>query len=252
MKLSLQQDTISSHLQDILQSYLRPGNEGLSIELLIKGHDYWWFLEFGTGTHFEKQHLKAVGSQVFVPEGEIYLQPPPSVFGKTPAGGYYEIPETPFPSGGGRGSRWLRFIGTKRRYKGKIIWAKSVTHPGIKPHMQLRRSILEFQRGVLKKLRELEKNYLQGIPDRDDLGTILNAEALTMHRRILATTPISSVNKEYWQKVGRSYRPRSKRSDKHLATAISIKYVTTSLYKKRSTLPASARAQAFDEDYFVG
>lgn len=235
--LSLKQDAIQAELSAILNSFGYKGprlvgkgksivpvgvsDQRLSVELTIEGHDYWWFLEFGTASHYR-------------PKGEIELAPPPKVQGHAPGHAQKydiapigsQIQERVFPKTGGsylrkmkRRTKFLRFMGT-HGYAGQVMLVKAVQHPGLKPHMQIRKSILTFQRVVAEGLSALQKQTT--LPTRENFKTILNYAAMRLRLDVIKSTPISAPSEMYW-KQGFDSRWQFRHGDpRHLVSVINV------------------------------
>ncbi len=123
-------------------------NGSLSVQ---PGHDYWWFLEYGTGAF----HQDADGAVK-----------QPSATRQSAAGGPYEISAANAPA-----LVYLRNDGKWRRRKDTI-------HPGIKPLAPVRTSIFEtihdFKAELAKILRLRLSRGKVKFPERRDLLKLMN------------------------------------------------------------------------------
>lgn len=227
----------------------------LDVAITIDGHDYWWFLEFGTAA---QDDLTPVMSPI---EGEIFIERPASIlpakrqWSNYPisAHGRYTVRKAYTPAGRdklgrnrtkmikvhGPKRKLLRFIGTNF-YAGKLIRVAKVSHPGLPPKMQLRKSIQKFQLGVLTDINYLilgrsaafkskqQKDPLSWIvpqepdliPTWTDLYEIVKENAELLRQNIYNTTPVSPNNDAYWGNKSNSLWSRD--SGEHLRTVIKV------------------------------
>lgn len=178
--------------KDLLGPILRHAIKGLSGSRIISGslsvapgHEYWWFLEYGTGQFYE-------------PSDDM-LQEPPAVARHYPSGGPYEIPPKATNE---RGvlvymTKW----GERRRVRG------SVTHPGISPRGFVRLSVLEARKDLAKYLdKELKRRIRTKrlAPTREELVELVNEVFLMLLQRLEIRTPDDSDPDPFHS----DYRPR--------------------------------------------
>lgn len=132
------------------------------------GHDYWWFLVYGTGQFHED------------PDGE--LNEPSSVSGEEAEGDEYEI--TVADDSDATVLVYMTKAGKrKRRY--------AVTHPGIYPIGFLRTSLFEaelFLKGQLTRAEKRAKKWDE-LPGREALVKIVNSVMAYLLDRLRANTP---------------------------------------------------------------
>lgn len=130
-------DVIPKQLQAAIND-LKKGPQVISAELSVApGHDYWWFLEYGTGPFHE------------APDGDEAIEPPAEVEDHMASGGPYDI-----ESGG---DHYLVYMSHGKRFR-----RKSTIHPGIKPVAMVRTALFEAQLFLQEDLQKLadRKNRL--------------------------------------------------------------------------------------------
>lgn len=181
-------DAVTEDLEELLAGFTRRGVATSNIEGSINvgdGHSYWWFLEYGTASHFG-----AYGE----PDGS--LQIPRKSAGKAAGAnlvdGLYPIRA--------RRKKFLRFKRYGRRWK-----LKSVMHPGIKPVGMVRLSMRSFGKRMERDLEQLQtssrhprdeagrfrKRASSDLPSRKQLLSVVNTNLLLMLRDVQARTPVN-------------------------------------------------------------
>lgn len=174
-------DTVKAGIQKDLLKAIRNLHRGRQIIsgyiTVAPGHDYWWFLEYGTGEFHN------------TPDGE--LLPPPDIFGQNPEGGPYYI----------KVSQERLAINPKVRLQymnkggGPYKYALAVEHPGIEPVMQsgfVRTSIYEAEQYFRKELglllhRKQERG--ETWPTRERFVEFVNEVLFDMLAKITLRTP---------------------------------------------------------------
>jgi hypothetical protein len=156
---------------------------GLQVALTIdSGHDYWWFLEYGTGQYFGQEGY---------PDGE--LTPPSSAQGRSPSGGPYEIKPV--------NKKFLRFVNRNSQnvprwneLPGELVFSKGVVHPGIPAQGFVRRAMAAMDLRLLRRLSELDED--DTLPTRSEVIEVLNEEVQYMLYDVQASVPESA---DYFQ-----------------------------------------------------
>jgi hypothetical protein len=178
----VKRNVIGPTLQALIND-LKRGSRVIQGKLSVTpGHDYWWFLEYGTGvTHQD-------------PDGEFI--PPGAVAGEAAEGGPYEIAV--------RDATVLVYMshGAYRR--------KKVTeHDGIKPLGFLRTSLFDAQLDLKYDLDKIakRKGRWKDLPKRDDLVEIVNEVLQFLLTRLEIRTPDDSDPDPYHE--GRHPEPLS-------------------------------------------
>jgi hypothetical protein len=129
-------EVIPKELQAAIND-LKRGPKVISGSLsVLPGHDYWWFLEYGTGEFHES------------PDGS--LEEPDEVAGHDAEGGAYNIETVD--------AKYLVYM---TKY-GKRVRRKSTEHPGIKPIGFVRTALFNAELYMLQDLQKLadRKNRL--------------------------------------------------------------------------------------------
>ncbi len=173
----VQKDVIGSTLRKAISGMGRGDIVYGSISILA-GHDYWWFLEFGTGAFYETPTRGAgAPGEVTVP-----LTPPAAVAGKRPERAPYTIKV----KARRKNARlvYMTKFGVRRR-------ARAVTHPGIKPLSFVRTSVFEARLELKKELERLVKTRKRRnkFPTRDELVEIVNDALIQLHSRLEIRSP---------------------------------------------------------------
>jgi hypothetical protein len=150
---SVKKDVITSTLQSLTADLKNGGyiiRGSLSIDA---GHDYWWFLEYGTGQfHGQKGD----------PDGE--LDQPSETEGYSPEGGPYEIRAND--------ADYLVYM-TMRN--GRYIKRVDTIHPGVHPIGMVRSSLFSAMIYLKKDLAQLKKGRKwKELPRRADFVKIVN------------------------------------------------------------------------------
>jgi hypothetical protein len=129
-------DVIPKRLQAAIND-LKRGDKVIKGSLsVLPGHDYWWFLEYGTGPFHE------------APTGN--LDPPAEVAAHEASGEAYDI-----EAGGNHYLVYMTKYGQRKR-------ARSVVHPGIQPLGMVRTALFEAELYMKEDLAKLaaRKNRL--------------------------------------------------------------------------------------------
>lgn len=122
-------NVIPKELQKAIQDLSRGGRVIQGSLSVLPGHDYWWFLEYGTGPFHER------------PDGE--LEPPAEVSEYEASGESYEIEAN--------GDNYLVYMtksGQRRR-------RREVRHPGIKPFGFVRTALFQAELYIQEDVQKL-------------------------------------------------------------------------------------------------
>lgn len=174
-------DTIANDLKKRIAEF--DDGEPIGGGLAVKGHAYWWMLEYGTGKHFGGGARG--GGASGEPDGSI-----PQPVGIKGEGGYDG--DYPIVAGAYRepplknGKKLLRFW--SRRLQ-KYVLVRGTSHPGIRPYAMVRKSLREFDKRLTDALRPKRGDIY--LPDRDDIVDILNDELDRLLLNVVARTPVS-------------------------------------------------------------
>ncbi len=149
----VKKDVINETLTSLLQN-LKRGSKVISGSLSVApGHDYWWFLEYGTGQFFD------------TPKANELVKPEDSR-GKRAAGGEYEIEAN--------GAPYLVYM---TKYGSKRYIKRVVTiHPGIKPIGMVRTALFEAMIYLKRDVDHIAKRRgkWKDLPKREDLVQVVN------------------------------------------------------------------------------
>lgn len=152
------------------------------------GHDYWWFLEFGTGEFHEpdSSYDQLIGT----------INPPREVAAHNAAGGAYDITVTedqPYLV-------YMTMAGVRKRIE-------STVHPGIKPMGFVRSALFDAEIHFEEDLIRLRGKLKQGkrLPKREELVRIINYTLEVLVGQIKLQTPLDSDPDPYHQ----GHRPHS-------------------------------------------
>lgn len=135
---------------------------------VLKGHDYWWFLEYGTGNFFGEKGA---------PDGT--LREPPSISGESPEGGDYDITA--------KNVRLLVYV-----THGHVMRREATVHPGLSPLGFVRTSRFEAEKELKADLRrELQRRAKTNrpFPTRREMVRIVNDVLDGLVRRLQIRTP---------------------------------------------------------------
>ncbi len=152
-------NVIPKELQAAINDLKRGSNVIQGSLSVLPGHDYWWFLEYGTGPFHESDTSE--------------LEPPAEVAAHDAVGSAYDI-----ESGG---DHYLVYMS-----HGKRLRRKSTVHPGIKPIGFVRTALFEaelFMKEDLEKLAARKNRLLTRKEVVDTVNYIL--EVLLGELRLL-------------------------------------------------------------------
>lgn len=139
-------DVIPKQLQDAIND-LKQGPKVIQGSLsVLPGHDYWWFLEYGTGPFHEE------------PTGE--LAPPDEVAAHDAEGAPYEI-----TSGEDNFLVYMTKAGVRKR-------RKTVIHPGIVPLGFVRTALFEAELFMKEDLAKLSKRKNRLLTRKEIVDTV--------------------------------------------------------------------------------
>jgi hypothetical protein len=163
----VKKDVIKPTLQALLNN-LKRGKKVIQGSLSVTpGHDYWWFLEYGTGRFHED------------PDGEL-LQPS-GTLGEVAEGGPYEISV--------QDATILVYMS-----HGQYRRRKLTEHDGVKPLGFLRTSLFDAQLDLKHDLDKISKRKgrWKNLPKREDLVEVVNEVLLFLLKRLEIRTPDDS------------------------------------------------------------
>jgi hypothetical protein len=153
---------------------------------LAEGHDYWWFLEFGTGSRGSTTPAWGLGPEDF--------KKPASVAGHRRSGAKYPISPV--------NRKKLFFYWAKIRdwvfIPGGAIAADpkktnwypmtKVMHPGIKPRAILRKALWNFRSSVRLDLMNMARR--KALPFREQLVFLMNKRLAQLRKDLASFTPV--------------------------------------------------------------
>jgi hypothetical protein len=146
----VKRDVIESTLVSTMNS-LKRGPRVIQGSLKVApGHDYWWFLEYGTGQFHE------------APDGDLIE--PDSVKGETPEGGPYEIEA--------QGAEFLVYVARGKRFRRRVT-----EHPGIRPIGFVRTSVFDAMIYLKREVDHVASGRGKGkwnLPRRELLVLLVN------------------------------------------------------------------------------
>lgn len=182
------------------------------------GHDYWWFLEYGTATGGKGGISRESATQ------GIKLIAPASVKGRTARHSPYPIMArpnqittySPIKARAVVMGRKVRQVWKERTvqrtklrfmYQGTVHFAWSVMHHGIPAYGVIRREIEEFRRRLGARFDTLIQ---QGrVPRRRDLLDIVNDEIDELYARVVSRMPRSQDAADYWAYIFPKKHPQA-------------------------------------------
>lgn len=152
------------------------GTDPVEGGLTVDGHDYWWYLEYGTGVHHEAE------SAVDAPAG---LQRPDSIPSDAGGGDYYITAEQ---------RPYMRFYWHKLR-RWVIFKKPAAVHrfgvPPIRPGGFVRNAIFDAQMGIHEDLQNLLAQGMTNLTHKK-LVDVVNKNLRQALRDVRRNTPIGS------------------------------------------------------------
>lgn len=188
-RIKVKKDLITPTLTGLLNN-LKRGRKVIQGSLSVApGHDYWWFLEYGTGPFF--------GAESDPSDGDLI--PPDSVAGEEPEGGPYEIEV--------QNAKYLVYM--TKFGGGKYRRREKVEHPGIYPIGMVRTALFD---AMLYLKRDLDlvskrKGKWKDLPKREDLVQLVNEVLAVLLGTLKLWTPDNSDPDPFHE--GRNPKPLS-------------------------------------------
>jgi hypothetical protein len=152
---------------------------------LSSGHDYFYFLEFGTGPFHEAPGESMIDAALA--ERQIEIAVPPSVAAHQPGGAAYDITAK---------NRPLLVYKTK---DGAIRRRLSTIHPGIQPMGFVRSAIFDAEIYLEKDLETVRIRVANGgkLPMREELINIVNYTLEVLLGQLRLHTPVDRDNNDF-------------------------------------------------------
>lgn len=169
----VKKNLINPILTDLLND-LKRGRKIIQGSLSVSpGHDYWWFLEYGTGEFYGAEDP---------PHGELIE--PSSVIGQTPEGHAYEIEV--------KAKKYLVYM--SMRSGNKHIRRTVTEHPGIYPIGMVRTSIFDAMLYLKRDIQYISKRKgkWKDLPKREDLVQVVNEILAVLLGSLQLRTPDNS------------------------------------------------------------
>jgi hypothetical protein len=146
------------------------------------GHDYWWFLEFGTGSHRD--------ADLPIDDQGIAINPPDAVANYSPdAQGPYDIVAKEKPL--------LVYIVQGHGHAQRIFYRKETVHPGIRPIGIVRTALFSahlYLKEQIDTRTEGRRRKSWKLPTRKELVEMVNEALEELLLQLQASTPSGDAN----------------------------------------------------------